>query len=572
MNTPIFRKENIMKTVFGKGAVKNKLYAVIVGLFVFIANIGVHLAGPMDCYSENLYLDLDKTYVNYFDLFDLVPSSELYYRLGSKVAIYTDVGTNAESILAVFRAVAAMGHQVYGIAKSDIERGRLTTDNFDVLILPPAEPYSSSVFPAGNYYINLFQINDEINDYVDAGGGFVGLQHGARYACSNYPGYLNLYPGEYSQEDYDNTAIGKETIDIVDPLFGSGNQEVYLSAGPGNFTLDGGETVATDADNKPVIVRYSAGSRRVILSAAELSLRGDSELDWTIWDNWEMGDAHTNSVGAWKLLGRMIDWAAGGNAAEPNISASNPDGDYVAVISTHTSDGGAAPKLLPAIGRSIEYAGHTPLAIRFEDVKNNELTISNFDVVVFPGGYAYGYKQGLSGHESEILDFIENGGGYLGICAGSYYAADYISWDGSVYYYPLDLFSGYDIGPIDAIAGLEADGTLTYALTPTNISDPVIGDMGTQQQLYYGGGWKWSFGGHTTIATYNDYYATPNAVRFTYGTGHVLLVGTHPEALIGSNEDWLFWDNYAYNSDTPLNNPDNPWEFVDAIFNNWLIH
>ncbi len=554
-----------MKPESKKGTrIKNKLSVLFLGLFVLVTLTGFNLAGPRDSYGLDFYLPDD--YVTY--LYPL-PNDKLYYHISRKVAIYTDEGTNSESILAVFRAVAAMGHSVYGIGKSDIEHGRLNTNNFDVLILPPAESGS-----AWSYYsaFSGTNANNNIKTFVNNGGGFVGIGAGAHYASTYYSYYLGLYGGSYTGW----SGSGKFSFDIVDPTFGSGSQEAYMSTGGGHFpwsgvSVSGATAVVENYYNNPVAIRDEYGAGRVILISIELSLLGDSLLDWTIWDNWEMG-SHANSEGAWKLLGRMIDWAAGGSATEPNIFTSNPGGDYVAVITTHTSDGGASPKLIPAVGRSIEYAGHMPLAIRFKDVKNNQLTITNFDAVVFPGGYAYGYKTGLSGHESKVLNFISNGGGYLGICAGSYYAADYIFWDGSWYDYPLNLYAGYDIGPISAIAGLDGDNNLTYALTPITINDPVIGNLGTQQQLYYGGGYKWSYGGQATVATYNAYYGKADAVRFTYGAGHVLLVGTHPEALAGSNEDWLYWDNYEYNSNTPVSNPDNPWEFIDAIFNNWLTY
>jgi hypothetical protein len=78
------------------------------------------------------------------------------------------------------------------------------------------------------------------------------------------------------------------------------------------------------------------------------------------------------------------------------------------------------------------------------------------------------------------------------------------------------------------------------------------------------------------VATYDysgDYSGTANAIRFTYGSGngHVLLIGTHPESRSGSNEDWMLWDNYVEGTNDPLTNPDNPWTFVDAAFDNWLI-
>jgi glutamine amidotransferase-like uncharacterized protein len=282
-----------------------------------------------------------------------------------------------------------------------------------------------------------------------------------------------------------------------------------------------------------------------------------------------MNGNHTNSEGAWKLLGRMIDWAAGGTGAAPAISASNNSAEKIAIVSTHNSDGGAWSALIPAIARSIEYAGYVPLSIRFEDIMNDRLSTSTFAVAVFPGGYSYGYKTGLDGYEQEIRDYASAGGGLYGICAGSFYLTDSIEWEGKNYDYPVDIFSGVDIGPLDDIASWPS-----YDSTLININDSVIGNLGDQYQMYYGGGYKTLPQGVSTVATYEyggTYDGTPDAIRFTYGNGHVLLVGTHPEARSGSNVDWTYWDNWVEGTNTPLNNPDNPWTFVDAIFDNWLV-
>jgi len=495
----------------------------------------------------------------------------------AEVAIYTSFGSSAESILSVFRAAKSMGHNVYGIGYFDIKHGRLTTTNFDVLILPPAEVSTLPAgYPAANYYRNLgcldyptctpgLVVNDEIRTFVDNGGGFVGIQLGAYYACANWgDDYLNLYPGDY----VDYTTSGKEPIDIVDTGFGSGSQDVYFSAGSGKFT-GGGTVVARDADGDAVIVRYISGSKRVILSAAELSLRGDSFDDWTIWDNYEMG-SHTNSEGAWKLLGRMIDWADGDDTPEePTIAPPSPTAANVAVISTHLSDGGAWPGLIPAVGRSIANAGHTPLAIRFDDVNNDKLKTEDFDVVVFPGGDATGYKNGLD--EQKIRDFVADGNGFFGICAGAYYAASIINWEGGTYETDnLELYSGEDTGAIDEIAPWPE-----YTVTKTNINDTIIGNLGDRFHLYYGGGYKTTSEGEITVATYEHtggtYTGYPNAIRFTYGAGdgRVLLVGTHPESR-DDDEDWLRWNNYEYGTDISADSH-NGWPFVEAVFNNWLL-
>ena len=126
-----------------------------------------------------------------------------------------------------------------------------------------------------------------------------------------------------------------------------------------------------------------------------------------------------------------------------------------------------------------------PLAIRFTDIINNRLTLANFKVAVFPGGYAYGYKTGLAGHESKIRSFINSGGSYYGVCAGSFYAASSGVWEKKTYSYPLQLFNSSDVGPINDIIAWPG-----YTPSPINYSGDVeIGNFGTVPVMYDGGGY-----------------------------------------------------------------------------------
>jgi glutamine amidotransferase-like uncharacterized protein len=482
-----------------------------------------------------------------------------------KVAVYASNGAESDKILALMRAINAMGHEGLAIGRNDLMQGRITTSNFDVLVVGAGEGENKTAYAASDG-LDTLAVKNAIKAFVNSGGGFVGLESGAYFASSN-GGTLDLYGGRYRR----SATAGKYTFDIVDSTFGSGSQEAYMSGGGGYFDRKpaSATVVAKDASNRAVLVRDTYGSGRVILSTFDPELRGDSELDWVIWDNWVMNGNHANSEGAWELLGRMIDWAAGGSAAAPAISASNNSAEKIAIVSTHNSDGGAWSALIPSVARSIEYAGYVPLSIRFEDIMNDRLSTATFAVAVFPGGYSYGYKTGLDGYEYKIRNYASAGGGLYGICAGSFYLTDSIEWEGKNYDYPVDIFSGVDIGPLEDIASWPG-----YDSTLININDPIIGNLGDQYQMYYGGGYKTLPAGVSTVATYQYggiYNGTPDAIRFTYGNGRVLLVGTHPEARSGSNVDWTYWDNWVEGSNTPLNNPDNPWTFVDAVFDNWLI-
>ena len=499
---------------------------------------------------------------------------------GLTVGIYSGTGAESSTILALFRAVAAMGHKPLALTKADIDGGRLTTHNFDVFIIPPGEDGKKCCADHYSATDGLDQIatKNAIRAYLNSGGGVVAEEAGAYYASQN-GGTLDIYSGSYVNV---TTQIGKQTFTITDPQFGSSSQEVWQSYGGGYFPTppNNVRVVAVDKANQPVIVRQSYGAGRLILTSFILELRGDTELDWTLWDKWAMNYSQEPKGGTWIMLGRMIGWASASvNPAAPVLNpAPNPTGARVAVIAQHTSDGGAWSGLLPAVARGIEYSGHIPLAIRFQDVKDGRLTLANFKVVTFPGGYSYGYKTGLAGYEGNIRNFISSGGSYYGICAGSFYAPSIIVWAGKGYAYPLQIYAGQDIGPIDSITPWPG-----YALTPVNFSgDSLVinsgGNLGTIHVMYYGGGYHTiptdaQQGSHVyTAGTFASSLAAgqPDLVRYAYGKGRVALTTTHLETRAGSSEDWLFWDDYDYITGAPVTNPDNPWTVMKAIFNNWL--
>jgi hypothetical protein len=305
----------------------------------------------------------------------------------------------------------------------------------------------------------------------------------------------------------------------------------------------------------------------VVLFAAEPSVDGQGDLDWTVWD--QMESQGYNPQMAWPLVAKTIEWLYTG-AVQNNttINYGSVSGKRVAVYATHTIDGGAYPASLLPLGRMIEYGGNTPLALRDVDVKNGKLVGANYDGVVFPGGYAYGYQTQLSGYEANVRNFVSSGAGYLGICAGSFYAADTIVWQGTTYNYPLNLYSGQDIGPLDDIIAYP-----NYTLTPITFVDTTFGS-GTLQQLYYGGGYHTLVSGATNVGklTYGGTYNNQSAVvRFNYGSGKAFLTTTHPEAEEGSLRDWAYWDGYMNDSDIPLNDPDSEWPYMSNVFNNWLL-
>lgn len=501
-----------------------------------------------------------------------------------RVAVYVDYGANPDKIPAIMRCLQACGFDFGGISRTCIEQGRLNTNNYDVFLIPAGtddliDDYQST------FGLGAETIKNKITEFVNSGGGIVGLENGANFITTG-AGNLGLYPGTYIR-----SGNAGKTIITHDGNFGTGKQQIYRTDGGGFISTPAGTTSVATVSYQPVIAYCNCGNGRVIITSLDPELRGDTDLDWTRWDNWDMGHSHENSRKAWELLGRMVNWAGTGVAAVPQMTSySNPAGKKVAVVSTYTemtSDsanwGGASAMMLPAVFRSIEHAGHIPLAIRMIDIYNHgpysdfkilRLNKANFDALVIPGGRTGGYTHWLGAEETGIQyirNFAISGGGVMGISAGSYYLSQTMNWEGTDYFTgQAGLFTGTDTGPIDAITPYPA-----YTLTTIAIDDGAgigITDI-SQQHLYYGGGYKTNLGAATPVATYIA--LTPNranAVRLEYkNQGPVFLIGTHPELRCGSSEDWLHWDNYEYNSNTPLHNPDNTWDFLEAVYNNWLL-
>lgn len=484
-----------------------------------------------------------------------------------KVAVYVGGGTNSDKVCATMRALQACGFDFAGVQRDDIVQGRLVRDSYDVLLLPAGQDDSKVVY---DVYWGLGGdpiARDNIRSFVSGGGGVVGLESGAAYMCQD--GALQLYSGLYTRTG----EAGKTWLGVTDPAFGYALQQVYRTAGGGHFSVPAGcRTVARSLQGRTVIARSAYGSGRVVVCSVDPELRGDSTLDWCIWDNWEMRGCHVNSAGAWALLGRMVNYAGSGVASRPQLKRlSNPCGKRIAVVSTYVDDGGAWSGSVPSVSRAIEHSGNVPLAIRLSDIVAGKLDLRNFKAVVFPGGYCYGYytQLGEAGGEA-VKAFARAGGGVMGQCAGSYYLSRTIDYYGENYYY-LDLFKGTAVGEVWDIAYYPH-----WALTPIATSDPVIGDFGTIQMPYGGGPYFTDLAASdaTAVSTYaysGWFSGTPATIRFTYGKGHVILMGVHPEVRCGSTEDWSATDDYYEGTNIPWVNPDNGWPYFAATVNKWLV-
>lgn len=176
-------------------------------------------------------------------------------------------------------------------------------------------------------------------------------------------------------------------------------------------------------------------------------------------------------------------------------------------------------------------------------IKNGVL--DGYDLLVVPGGFAGDYNEDLGGTgRSMIRTFIQNGGAYFGICAGAYFACDWIIWEGTPIEYYLDLFSGCGIGAIDEIMPWPG-----YTMCQINIaSDSELIHLSQEPEnhtvMYYGGPYFVPNNPEEieVIARYSV-NNEPAMIAFEYETGRVFLSGPHPEWEEDSDRDGQAWND-----------------------------
>ena len=132
------------------------------------------------------------------------------------------------------------------------------------------------------------------------------------------------------------------------------------------------------------------------------------------------------------------------------------------------------------------------------------------DIVAMPGGTgdAQHYKRLLRNHEKRIKAFVANGGRYLGICMGAY-------WAGHHY---MDILQG-----VKAYQYIRRPGTDTHRPHPKAMPVKWFGEDQTMY-FYDGPAFSGDVRAFETCATY------PNGDAMAIIQGKVGLIGCHPEA------------------------------------------
>lgn len=229
----------------------------------------------------------------------------------------------------------------------------------------------------------------------------------------------------------------------------------------------------------------------------------------------------------------------------------------------HDGDVGAWEDGVVAFEQFLEWKGVTHNRVTAQDI--NTIILKDFyKAIYFSGGDADFYNADINSTGIlNIQDLIFNNGAYIGICAGAEFACDKFVWQGISYDYPLNLFHGESIGPIDELA-VWPDNTMT-TLT-MNLDDEINQFEPENEDMLYWGGSVFSAYASTnldTIATFDGFFNRPAIIKLTYGNGRVLLISPHPEIEEDSDRD-------STNVAEEFNDNGSDWNFLWTA-TDWLL-
>ena len=178
---------------------------------------------------------------------------------------------------------------------------------------------------------------------------------------------------------------------------------------------------------------------------------------------------------------------------------------------------------------------------RVSPAEIREGRLRDFDALVMHGGSGSLQAKKLEEKgRAEVRDFVRNGGGYIGICAGSYLASSHYDWS-------LDLINAR---VWDRSHWARGQGTVKLGVTSSG--QQILNTNSTEVDVYYGQGPLLvpdndpDLPGYEVLARYDSEVAQKGAqpgamsgthaiIRSVFGSGRVICFSPHPEKSNGPN-------------------------------------
>jgi glutamine amidotransferase-like uncharacterized protein len=163
------------------------------------------------------------------------------------------------------------------------------------------------------------------------------------------------------------------------------------------------------------------------------------------------------------------------------------------------------------------------LNMSFEEIKESDINrgeLRNFEVLIVPGGSTEVIWESLEGKGfDQIRKFVEDGGKYIGICAGAYLAPEIVKLR-------FDK-TRVGLGIID-VENERVSGIGLKEIKISNTSYPIARGYSGKLEIWYQNGPFMKPGdGVGVISKYDEYFAS--IVCAAYGRGKVVLFSPHPE-------------------------------------------
>ncbi|CCB92214.1 putative uncharacterized protein [Waddlia chondrophila 2032/99] len=155
-------------------------------------------------------------------------------------------------------------------------------------------------------------------------------------------------------------------------------------------------------------------------------------------------------------------------------------------------------------------------------------------LLIFPGGRDTPYHQSLKGKPNEnIRRYVEEGGAYLGICAGGYYGSAEVEFEKG---HPLEVVGKRELGFFPGIARGSAFGPNLFKYEDESGSQAahIHWMENSLLPIYFNGGCAFvdaaAYTNTRVLATYAELPGNPAAVvECSIGKGKAILSGVHPE-------------------------------------------
>ncbi|MHA1906125.1 MAG: BPL-N domain-containing protein [Candidatus Thorarchaeota archaeon] len=218
------------------------------------------------------------------------------------------------------------------------------------------------------------------------------------------------------------------------------------------------------------------------------------------------------------------------------------------------------------------------IGCEYEEISGQSIidgNLTDFDVLTLPGGNGPVYWNDLGSQgQRAIQEFVNQGGGYLGICEGAYRACESAVWTDSPENLILndsEAFLGFlpavAWGPVFEIAERPEPGWGMAAIDIVDNTHPITIAAPERMTMYYQGGPYLNFtddNGVTILGTYNA-TGEPAIASCEYGEGRVFISGPHPELEEDEDRDGIQF----YEQEGDLWDPESDWPLLkDAIA--WL--